>query len=50
MGGAKMNERSEELTMEEVNIYGDIDYDCGKIQYKCVTDCPFWTAWMSTDN
>lgn len=37
------------LTEEEVNIY-EIDYDCGKVQFKCVTDCPFSTPWMTEDH
>ena len=38
------------LSEEEVNVYGDIDYGCGKVQLKCVTDCPFSTPWMTEDH
>ena len=36
------------LSEEEVNVYGDrVDYECGKVQLKCVIDCPFSTPWMT---
>ncbi|MDC7291461.1 hypothetical protein NXH76_27145 [Blautia schinkii] len=38
------------LSEEEVNAYGDINYECGKVQLKCVTDCPFSTPWMTEDH
>lgn len=39
-----------ELLVEEVNVYADIDYNCGKIQYKCVTDCIFSLPLLSTED
>ena len=38
------------LSEEEVNVYGDIDYGCGKVQLKCVTDWPFSTPWRTEDH
>ena len=40
---------SEELSQEEVNVYGiDIyGYGCGQYQFDCMTDCPFLTPWIT---
>ena len=48
-----MNENVEELSTdslsaEEVNVYA-INYQCGKIQYHCLTDCPFKLPFISKE-
>ena len=42
--------RIREIVYLNDNVYGDIDYGCGKVQLKCVTDCPFSTPWMTEDH
>lgn len=36
---------SEELTVEEVNVYG---MDCGEPRIGCFVDCPDLTPWITS--
>ena len=41
-----MEERHEELNVEEVNVYSS----CGDIRLACFIDCMDGSAWLSTDH
>lgn len=42
----EVKEKIEELTSEEVNVYGT---GCGEIQFHCLNDCFQGGAWLSTE-